>query len=399
MKGDFSRVTFDPEKHYSGVLQQQGRVQLDADWNEQVAIQAYRDRTTQLDLVGPEAAPAKAAGFEVRVVNNVPRLGAGRYYVDGILCENEQERALPDQPDFPGYQLPTDPGLYVAYVHVWERHVTAVEDPAIREPALGGPDTASRSKTVWQVDLLRVADNATGVGCGTNFDRWTALTTPPTGQLRARARLADKALDPCLVPPGGGYRGPENRLYRVEVHEGGPPGKATFKWSRDNGSLVAAWEGRDPEDVANLLLGGAGPGGALDFAPGDWVELSDDRSELQGRPGTLVRVRAADGRVLAILPATATGSFNPADFPAAPKVRRWDSPGQAVQVVAGDEAGWIALEDGVEVKFEGTSFHAGDYWLIPARTATGAVEWPREEGGERKPLRRPPHGAIDRSCP
>ena len=30
MKGDFSRDTFDPLKHFSRVLMQQGRVQLDA---------------------------------------------------------------------------------------------------------------------------------------------------------------------------------------------------------------------------------------------------------------------------------------------------------------------------------------------------------------------------------
>ena len=38
MKGDFSRNTFDPGNHYSAVLMQQGRVQVDADWNEQAAI-------------------------------------------------------------------------------------------------------------------------------------------------------------------------------------------------------------------------------------------------------------------------------------------------------------------------------------------------------------------------
>jgi len=38
MKGDFSRNTFRPGSHYSGVLMQQGRVLLDSDWNEQVAI-------------------------------------------------------------------------------------------------------------------------------------------------------------------------------------------------------------------------------------------------------------------------------------------------------------------------------------------------------------------------
>ena len=45
MKADFTRLTFKPEKHYSSVRMQQGRVQLDADWNEQADIQAYLERT------------------------------------------------------------------------------------------------------------------------------------------------------------------------------------------------------------------------------------------------------------------------------------------------------------------------------------------------------------------
>ena len=40
MKGDYSRDTFDPAKHFTRVLMQQGRVQLDADWNEQAALSA-----------------------------------------------------------------------------------------------------------------------------------------------------------------------------------------------------------------------------------------------------------------------------------------------------------------------------------------------------------------------
>ena len=38
MSGDYSRVRFDPKNDFSGVLMQQGRVQLDADWNELVAL-------------------------------------------------------------------------------------------------------------------------------------------------------------------------------------------------------------------------------------------------------------------------------------------------------------------------------------------------------------------------
>ena len=38
MRGDFTRDSFNPAKAYTRVLMQQGRVQLDADWNEQNSI-------------------------------------------------------------------------------------------------------------------------------------------------------------------------------------------------------------------------------------------------------------------------------------------------------------------------------------------------------------------------
>ncbi|MFQ5525109.1 MAG: DUF6519 domain-containing protein [Thermoanaerobaculia bacterium] len=64
-RGDFSRLTFDPEKHYSSVRMQQGRVQLDADWNEHVDIVAHRLSAQATDLIGPSGAPAGSGGFEI----------------------------------------------------------------------------------------------------------------------------------------------------------------------------------------------------------------------------------------------------------------------------------------------------------------------------------------------
>jgi hypothetical protein len=63
--------------------------------------------------------------------------------------------ALDQQPDLPGMALsgPAD-GFYLAYLDVWQRHITALEDEGIREVALNGPDTATRTRTVWQVKLL-----------------------------------------------------------------------------------------------------------------------------------------------------------------------------------------------------------------------------------------------------
>ena len=52
MKGDFSRSTFRKKKHYRKVKMQQGRVQIDADWNEQIDIQDNYDRTYLQDIIG-----------------------------------------------------------------------------------------------------------------------------------------------------------------------------------------------------------------------------------------------------------------------------------------------------------------------------------------------------------
>lgn len=65
MKGDFTRNTFNPRKHYRGVLMQQGRVQLDADWNENLDILLNRIETETIDVIGYCGVPIHDAGFGV----------------------------------------------------------------------------------------------------------------------------------------------------------------------------------------------------------------------------------------------------------------------------------------------------------------------------------------------
>src|SRR5438094_907841 len=71
MNGDFSRETFKPRRHYKSVRAQQGRVQLDADLNEQTQIQLHREETTTLDVIGPCGAPEHAAGFRIGVTSHL----------------------------------------------------------------------------------------------------------------------------------------------------------------------------------------------------------------------------------------------------------------------------------------------------------------------------------------
>lgn len=162
MKGDFSRDTFDSAKRYSRVLLQQGRVQLDSDWNEAGSISAHYLRCLAADLIGSHGGPG--GGFKItRIAAGARRpladlgIGAGHYYVTGQLCENAaDEVTYYSQRDYPvGKEtepLPRPP--FLVYLDVWERHITAVEDSNLRETALGGSDTCTRAQVVWQIKLL-----------------------------------------------------------------------------------------------------------------------------------------------------------------------------------------------------------------------------------------------------
>jgi hypothetical protein len=398
MQGDITRSTFRPENHYDGVRMQQGRVQLDADWNEQVDIQQYRDHIIHADVIGSCGAPKEGGGFALQPQNGTLAATAGRIYVDGILCENEQAVALTAQPDLPGFTLPADAGLYLAFLDVWQRDITALDDPHIREVALGGPDTATRSRVVWQIKLLEVGDENATATCKTDFPAWNNLTGATSGTLTARAQPETGTPNPCVVPPGAGYRRVENQLYRVEIHQAGPVGTATFKWSRENGSIATGWTG---QNVNDLTVSAPGRDSVLGFAGGQWIELTDDAHELTGQPGTLVKLLKVEGQVLTIDAGTAIGSVQFSDFPNNPKIRRWDQPagsaGALTVEVPATNDGFLALEDGVEVKFEaGATYRAGDYWLIPARTITGDIDWPRDSANAYLP--QPPNGIRHHYC-
>jgi hypothetical protein len=380
MKGDFTRWTFRPEMHYHGVLKQQGRVDLDADWNEQNAITAHRVEVETRDVLGPSAAPAGNAGFLLTPAKNGATLtiAKGRAYIDGILIENEAELPIDAQPDLPGVGLPKAPGLYLAYLEVFERHVTMLDDPEIREVALGGPDTCTRARTVWQVKLMPSSSLGV-VDCASPIPAWDALTVASGGMLAARAEPDPTAADPCTIPVKAGYRRLENQLYRVEIHAGSTPGPATFKWSRENGSIVASVLSMSQNGDA-FTVNSVGPDGVLGFAAGEWIELIDDTHELLFTPGTLVRIQKVDGNTITVDKTTATGSLDHKDFPQNPKVRRWDAVGNSPALAKATHGSWLNLESGVQVEFSGANHSTGDYWMIPARTLTGDVDWPVKTG-------------------
>jgi hypothetical protein len=333
------------------------------------------------------------------------------YYEQVHYPLDEDQDKLPDQP-------------FLVYLDVWERHVTHIKAPGIREVALGGPDTATRSQVVWQV---KVISQESALSPEKINEWWPdvlgGLRAKNRGELIARTDtpVGESLVHPCITDPEAHYRGAENQLYRVEIHRGGrawdgegnADSSATFKWSRDNGSVVTACVSQQGND---LIVSGVRDG-ERGFAAGQWVEFIHDELELRGKPGTLVKLIKVEGETLSIDPQDAARLEWSAGYNN-PRVRRWDhqepraldAQGKAIEeaqlskgAILVSEGISIQLEQGVWVEFqqpdEGVEneYCTGDYWLIPARTATGDVEWPR--GDDDEPLALPPHGIEHHYAP
>jgi len=439
MKGDYSNDTFDPAKHFTRVLMQQGRVQLDSDWNEQAAILLHYLQTLARDLIGPHGGPRESPGFEIGVVTNSSSkitdllIGVGRYYVDGILCEIEEQAPSEFKSTNRDIRYSSDEGALryrgqpvyprdldlerlfenlplLVYLDVWERHICALEDPDIREIALGGPDTAARAKVVWQVNVSEWNGDAE-ITCDEfeASEAWRKLVEDrqPTnrGYLKARAQIPEDAQDACVVSPEARYRGAENQLYRVEIHRGGTENsKATFKWSRENGSVVFPIQRLAGSIVT---LENLGRDDRFGIEVGNWVEIVDDDYSLLRMAERLLRIKKIDPASMEITLSGPSESNVGQDSLKHPMLRRWDQQtgdsstggltldeGGAALVV---EDAWLNLEDGIQVLFQaGGNYRTGDYWLIPARTETGDVEWPVSPDG---PEARPPRGVQHHYAP
>ncbi|MDX2505325.1 MAG: DUF6519 domain-containing protein [Gammaproteobacteria bacterium] len=409
MKGDFSRITFDPDKNYVETLMQQGRVQLDADWNEQQSMHRHLRQKAVAEIIGRHGAPKTGGGFAIGLTANASDLtiSTGQFYVDGIGLENNSAQlvTLSAQPFLPlkqgllaGFERPKQSGRYLVYLEVWERHVTADIDPEILEEALGGVDTTTRKQVVWQVKLTKQAVPASAV-CDDFAANWSPPESLTNGTMKADTVTVSSSTTPCVIPPAAGYKGLENQLYRVEIHRGGNSQSgakpATFKWSRDNGSvtttvtisgqtLIARDLGRD-----EISLG---------FKENQWIEITDERMELTNQRGELIQIESIDKntREIKIKAATPVPQID-ATKPVI--IRRWDNTGNQA-----DKNGIrlsntpAVLESGVEIEFSSGVYRSGDYWLIPARTSinssTGSIEWKRDPGTGQSMLVSP-HG-IDR---
>jgi uncharacterized protein DUF6519 len=444
---DNSRFTFDPWKNYAGVVMEQGRVQLDADWNEWLAEVSRRIQAGTLDIMGHASYPPTTPSAFLITATSSPitvTIGDGRMYVDGLLAEhhgshktaswdpalaelsgspqppnpadpNPNPTDFTHQPYLPGAIAPTDTGTYLAYLDVWTRAVTYLEDPSLVDIAVG-VDTTGRLQTVWQVKLMA------------NTGDWTCAT--PDSEIPYPANSAGRlttdvqpnpTAGPCCLTDGTGYTGVENQFYRVEIHQPGIGSDtpnldgATFKWSRDNASVetgvtaINTVQNTLGDTASQLTVMSLGRDQILGFHNGDWIEILDDWSELWGNPGVLARIDSVSfpNKTVTLTTtidttATAPGPGVPVNFPVdsgnltdpkrRTRIRRWDQAGIIYDI---DGNTWcdlaatggmipvpatktLVLESGITVNFSlnptSGSFNVADFWTFAARTADGSIE-------------------------
>jgi len=391
MKGDFSKLQFDPMQNYSGVLHQQGRALLDQDWNAANKINSYLRQQQGRDTIGagvaavPAETPDSFKVVEARsdgVTVNIT-LHPGRVWVDGMVLQvaGSEPYSRPATYLAPPIQDPqADPATIAEGVRdavileVWEEAFNAFQDPLqLIEPALGGVDTTERVKLSHHLRLLRLES---GEDChdlaGKLVDDFDAK-----GKLTVSATTVDIE-DECPVELGGGYTGFEHYLFRIEIAQADAANNARFKYSRFNGGLV----GRGTYDTDKKEITIVANDQMINHCGLSNFYLEALKAEPDGGHWevvfTAVATLSADGK-LSLTNTSGTWSGGEMFF------RLWDG----IALIEGFPTGSATpneLVPGLGIRLEldaptagNTNYTPGDYWTFPVRTAGvdfDPVVWP-----------------------
>ncbi len=242
MKGQLSRRSHNSASNYTGVLQQQGRMLTDADWNELVeVVQEWRQRALKA-TVG-SGVPREGGMLEIHderpsvgKVDIAARPREGAVIVDGVQAHlTRANDARPfnygNQRDF-SEPPPLAGNKHTFYVDVWERLVIGLQDDALIDPALHGADTCVRTQVMAQLKWCAdpsFLDPARGLN-------------PQVGnaELELEAKVVRVDEDDTCTEETAISRELGNYLFRLEVHHVKGPANAPteiwLKWSSENGA-------------------------------------------------------------------------------------------------------------------------------------------------------------------
>jgi hypothetical protein len=432
MASDRARVSYDPSRSWRGVIAQQGRVTVEADWNEAAMIGEERDRHVALDVVGPVGSPDR--GYAVTAApprgersGSAPgdlTIGPGTLYLGGErldLTERVRYSAQPDWLDHstdPMWQAPlarrdADSRHELVYLLAAEQEVSAVEDPALADVALGGPDTMQRRR-ILQHFVRCPAGSASREGVQDAFETSLAdhgLTFDPA---RMRARSAARLQVSFPVARGGGrgavtpgYLGAENQMIRVMVAGiDDVTGQPMIVWGFDDASFLYRVQPADAGQGTTTLTLATTPVDSFHYPRrGQAVELLRDAVSLTetdyiasstGFVTTVTEAYQPAGGTLAIAGGPDEPGSYPGDYLAAEQtpqlfLRAWQA---TAQVQAGEP---VPLGDtGVCVTLTSSGgFRVGDFWHFALRPAQPTAVYPERY----RDAAQPPEGPRTWVCP
>ena len=416
MATDVARLSFDPGRRYRGVVPQQGRVSLEAEQNEQRVIDIEERRAEIIDIVGPVGTPddgyavSGGPGYSIMI-------SAGTMYVGGWRLELDEDLDTAKQPDW--LDAPPPPDTPPAHEHIvlWvqDTDVTAVEDPALYEVALGGPDGAARTRLLQRVERLSTDASTCAQALGEDQKQWLAeglVLDPSSMELNSQSRLLvtwegdPKPANPCEPSSTGGYLGAENQCIRVQLTAVKPDGSFDFVWGYDDASFLY----RVTADArTNPIL-------TLDRTPvddyhrpraGQAVQALRSTADLASVDGYVEGYVAALGGVVGVLAAPYDPDTKTVQFPS-PLPPAYTDPTQNPQLYLRVWEQYITgAQQGKPVSLTGTgmqvtitasargSLHNDDFWCIGVRPATPTTVYPDRYLREAQP----PDGPHQWVCP
>ena len=413
MSSDRARISYDERRRYRSVVTQQGRVTLEADSNEDRTIAGETLRAETLDIVGLNGTPDNGFWVEPQAAATNPpydiEIGPGTLYVGGervvlgdTLWYSEQEEWL----DFEGDPAWVDPGgpasanaaNELVYLYLEEHEVGAVEDSALFEVALGGPDSAQRTRLLQRIRRLGTDASTCADAVAAAAEAWAAdglQLDPDTQRLLSGATLEVSYKDPgssgdlCEPDAQGGYLGADNQLIRVEIAGAGDvEDQPQLLWGYDNASFL--YRVTVGADLQTLTLASVPVDDAHKPRSGQAVEVLRAAAHLETGWDSVHEVSADDFVAAAtgvvevltsdydsdtqqiVLPVALSAEYGDAGASPAVFLRVWEeelpfTPGTAVDLGT----------TGVSVTIETTgSFHVGDFWQIGVRPKTPLAVYP-----------------------
>jgi hypothetical protein len=430
MASDRARVSYDPSRKWRGVIGQQGRVTVEADWNEAAMIGEERDRQAALDVIGRVGTPDR--GYAVTAAPRRKRpgpgpgdltIGRGTLYLGGERLDLTEKVRYSAQPDWLDHS--TDPMWRaeharhdgdlrheLVYLLASGQEVSAVEDPALADVALGGPDTMQRWR-ILQHFVRCPSESDTCEGAQKALERSLAshgLAFDPahmTAQSAARLQVTfSAAAGRDWSAAAGGYLGSENQMIRVMVSGiDAATGWPTIVWGFDDASFLYRVTAVTHPKTTTLTLTGAPVDSYHHPQRGQAVELlraavklteCDFIASSSGFVSTVTEAYQPVGRTLVIAGSRDEPGSIPRDYfdrDRTPQLylRVWQAvtraePGKNVPL--GDTGVCVTLTSD-------NGFHVGEFWHFALRPIQPAIVYPERY----RDAPQPPDGPKTWACP